>query len=138
MTENEALKRMKMCIGISPSENIVNSFKMISDALEELQQYRELGTIEEILKVFNNQRTIIAAQHETLEQYRKIGTIEEFKALKEKSTPMKPIPNISPEEGKVVCWTCPSCKKKYWNGYYFPPLTFDKVCTNCLQAIDWD
>lgn len=47
MTENESLKRMKMCIGISPSENIVNSFKIFSDVLEELQQYRAIGTVEE-------------------------------------------------------------------------------------------
>lgn len=47
-------------------------------ALEEIQQYRELGTVEEILKVFNNQQTIIATQHETLKQYRAIGTVEGY------------------------------------------------------------
>ena len=46
-TENEALKRMKMCIGISPSENIMSAFKLISEALEEVQQYR---TMEQRLK----------------------------------------------------------------------------------------
>ena len=46
--------------------------------MEELQQYRELGTVEEILKVFNNQRAIISTQHETLKQYRAIGTVEGY------------------------------------------------------------
>lgn len=47
MMESETLKRMKMCIGISPSKNIVSGFKLISDALEELQQYETIGTVEE-------------------------------------------------------------------------------------------
>lgn len=49
----------------------------------------------------------------------------------------KPIPDRPLEKGKVICWSCPNCGKAKWNGYYFPPLTFDKVCTDCLQAIDW-
>ena len=136
MTENEALKRMKMCIGISPSENIVNSFKMISDALEELQQYRELGTIEEILKVFNNQRTIIAAQHETLEQYRKIGTIEEFKALKEKNTPYKP----KEYEDRYYACKCGNVLLQKWGKYpikMMPKNAGLPRCMACGQAIDW-
>ena len=50
MTENEAIKRFKMNIGISPSENIVSAFKLMSDALDELQQYRAIGTVEEFKK----------------------------------------------------------------------------------------
>lgn len=61
MTVEEALKRVKMCIGISPSENIVESHKLISDAIDELKQYRA------------------------------IGTVSEFRELKEKATAKKPI-----------------------------------------------
>ena len=62
MTENEALKRIKMCIGISPSENIISSFEMISDALAEIQQYRAIGTVEEFkaLKEKNVAKKVIA------------------------------------------------------------------------------
>ena len=86
MTENEAIKCLEKQIEIQPCMNVISAFEIAIQALEEIQQYRELGTVEEILKVFNNQRTIMATQHETLKQYRAIGTIEEFKALKEKET----------------------------------------------------
>ena len=45
-------------------------------ALEEIQQYHELGEITEI----------IGQQYE-LQEFKAIGTVEEFKALKEKSEP---------------------------------------------------
>lgn len=92
MTENEALKRMKMCIGISPSENIISSFKLISDALDELQQYRELGTVEELQSMKENgafsgvELAQLAAMQMRLRKYEAIGTIEEFKALKDCGT----------------------------------------------------
>ena len=62
---------------------------------------------------------------------------KELKDLKEKNEPKKPIPNKPLEEGDYIKWACPNCGRIRWSGYYFPPLTFDKVCTNCLQAIDW-
>ena len=51
MTVEEALKRAKMCIGISPSENIMESFKVISEAIEEIQQYRAIGTVSEFAEM---------------------------------------------------------------------------------------
>ena len=108
MTENEAIKWLKemqnpmiseaelycaeTCYGLGkmvypePEDYV---FEEAIQALEEIQQYRDLGTVEEILKVFNNQQAIIATQQETLKQYRAIGTIEELKELKEKSVSKK-------------------------------------------------
>lgn len=47
MTENEAKLVIKRLVGISPSESIVHAVNMATDALEEIQQYRAIGTIEE-------------------------------------------------------------------------------------------
>ena len=78
MTENERVLRDIIIDG-----NGFDYDESISQSVfEEIQQYRELGTIEEILKVFNNQRTIIATQHETLKQYRAIGTVEALQDMK--------------------------------------------------------
>lgn len=55
----------------------------VANYLEELKQYRDLGTVEGIVNLFNNQRTIIATQHETLKQYREIGTVEELQKIQE-------------------------------------------------------
>lgn len=89
MTENETLKTLEDLQRLLTnyrhiSKELTEANGMAIQSLEEIQQYRELGTAEEILKVLNNQQTIIAAQHETLKQYRAIGTTTEFKALKEK------------------------------------------------------
>ena len=75
---------------------------------------------------------------EEVQAYRAIGTIERFHELTEKAEPKKAIPNRPLQEGAYIKWTCPNCGKMRWSGYYHPPLTFDRVCTNCLQAIDWE
>ena len=108
MTENEALKRMKMCIGISPSENIVNSFKLISDALEEVQQYRV------------------------------IGTQEEFKALKEKNEPKKPIfmRNLSDTVSAWECKKC-GVHFKTMHEAGILKGTEVNFCSKCGCEFDW-
>ena len=77
MTENEAIRELEDYT--TENDKLTISFEsttLARKALEEIQEYRELGSLEEILKVFNNQRAIILAQHETLKQYRAIGTPE--------------------------------------------------------------
>ena len=63
---------------------------------------------------------------EELQQYRAIGTIEEFKALKEKSVAKKPTPIDYEKYIDVVqnakflrgaCW-CPNCKHTVRSGAY--------------------
>lgn len=127
---------------------------VIEKAIEEIQQYRAIGMVEEIqrkidalkydctryeeqLSIARGEKQVFTDDDMLLEEYRAIGTIEELKDLKEKNEPKKPIPNKPLEEGDYIKWACPNCGRIRWSGYYFPPLTFDKVCTNCLQAIDW-
>lgn len=50
---------------------------------EELEQYRALGTVEEILKVLDNHKKVVAMQHETLKEYRNLGTVEKLRVAKE-------------------------------------------------------
>lgn len=47
MTENEAIGVIKRLVGISPSERMVRSVNMATSALEEIRQYRAIGTVEE-------------------------------------------------------------------------------------------
>ena len=51
---------------------------------------------------------------EELEQYRAIGTVEEFKALKEKQIPKKIVINNIPKTSwtkATTKYTCPSCDR---------------------------
>ena len=104
------------------------------DFSREIQQYRAIGTVEEILNTFNTQQLKIASQHNELEEYRAIGTIDEFKALKDTSVAKKPI--IKP-------WSaarCPSCdcslSESLGDGYYQHFESLER-CDKCNQKLDW-
>ena len=57
MTENEAIKELetsidlaKMCTQNYERKNEIQGYEMAIQALEEVQQYRQIGTVEECLK----------------------------------------------------------------------------------------
>ena len=57
MTENEAIKELetsidlaKMCTQNYERKNEIQGYEMAIKALEEVQQYRQIGTVEECLK----------------------------------------------------------------------------------------
>ena len=146
MTVNEAIERlecMRLFMEINDKQNeskfleddyIAN--KMAIQALKEIQQYRAIGTVEDLKSMKENgafsgvELAQLAAMQMRLREYQKIGTIEEFKALKEKSVAKKPIRND-------LC-TCPSCGT--YNeviGKRRNTVAFDTVyCWHCGQAIE--
>ena len=85
MTENEAIEWLAeetspTLIHIAemkkenPMEYINEAVKVACHALEEIQQYRELGTVELLIK--SNAKALF--EHVELEQYRAIGTVEGY------------------------------------------------------------
>lgn len=122
MTENEALeylkssKRKSNMLGILPRSDIGNS---IIKALEEVQQYRAIGTAEELQDMKSNYFEALSDWR----QYRKIGTLEECRAAVEKQTAKRPriIGNA------MICPSCPRCFKSASPTY----------CPSCGQMIDW-
>lgn len=139
MTENEAIKELetsidlaKMCTQNYERKNEIQGYEMAIKALEEVQQYRVLGTIEEltakneelkrwhtdriaenIKNSFANTSTLcchncdhkdeyIEELEAEVEEYQAIGTPEECRAAVEKQTA------ISREiiEGKYFCPKC--------------------------------
>lgn len=146
MTENEIIKMLEVEKAYMDSHGGRSQSEALAYAIEsvkEIQQYRTIGTVEDLKSMKENgaftgvELAQLAAMQMRLKEYSAIGTIEEFKALKDKSVAKKAIPNKPLEEGDYIKWTCPNCGRIRWKGYYFQPLIFDKVCTNCLQAIDW-
>lgn len=141
MTENEVLeylkssKRKNDMLGILPGSDIGNT---IIKALEELRQYRAIGTLEE-LKVAMKY-VYLAKKHGTVGQviencvkYEEIGTPEECRAAVEKQTAKKPdYEGDGYSDGHLVydTWICPSCGQNY-------EVDFDNYdyCPNCGQKI---
>lgn len=150
MTENEAIKDLKdsnkQCLRICESacSNIENNQCNCSDGviermLDELLQYREIGTVEEckeLASIVNMaERNELAKAIDEWLKYNKIGTVEECREAVEKQKPKKPDYEGDgyDDKGELVydTWICPNCDKKY-------EVDYDdyKHCPNCGQAID--
>ena len=75
-------------------KTLSESVEVVLQALNELQQYRAIGTVKEI-KIREAQFQRLSEGYlidlASLREYRELGTIEEFQALKEKSVAKKPI-----------------------------------------------
>ena len=112
-------------------------------ALEEIQQYRAIGTVEEIQQKLKNMSLVIDTDRDLLNRYIAIGTIEEFKALKEKNEPKKPTEKELPyseEVGLNSEWHCPACGS--YVGYFTEGMNEPEqmeYCNVCGQHIakDW-
>lgn len=127
MTENEAIQFLK---GKYPSwgcdEDEYEQAQTAIHALEEIQQYRAIGTVEDIREIYS----LCKILQNVVKDYSAIGTIEEFKALKEKNEPKKPLFSTVNRE---TAYHCGSCKK--FVGFYDTRIY--EYCHNCGAKIDW-
>lgn len=151
MTENEAIRVLKQTYdktdSIYKSNELDDMFKLVIKALKEIQQYRAIGTVEEISKLIKflscDDDTSILEDLRMLIEYSAIGTIDEFKDLKEKSVAKKPIEKVLPyseEYGFNSEWKCPTCGA--YVGYFSEGMSEPEqmeYCNECGQHIakDW-
>lgn len=122
MTENEAIKEFQQNIDMPFGSNISREASELAiQALEEVQQYQKIGTLEELQDMKNNYFEALSDWR----QYRKIGTLEECWTAIEKQIPKKP--DFTEDKEFALC---PCCNGKG---------LFDKqkYCDNCGQKIDW-
>lgn len=112
------------------------------EALKEIQQYRAIGTAEEIkdiLQIISEGQDDVDESgistgllHTLLEyaEYKNIGTVEECREARERQIGKKSVK----DEYDHKC--CPNCGwvvyKDEWGGRYLPH------CENCGQAISWE
>ena len=130
MTENEALKLGKSLYenitsnanNIIPTKEYIEFVGMAIKALEEIQAYRAIGTVEEIYNMLKVLNRTVSEIHSEVSKYQSIGTVEEFKALKEKSEPKKVL-----KRGDF--YKCPVCN--HWVGFRYV------YCDGCGQKLDF-
>ena len=106
--------------------------EQLAEWLEEIQQYRAIGTVEEIKKVvrflsMDNDNGIIE-DLQLLNQYQLIGTVEECREAMEKQKEMKTGEPYMNGYGntKAECLNC-HCTVMYPSNY----------CKFCGQKLDW-
>lgn len=133
--ENEALEELKTfpinCLDFKENQ----ALQIAIQDLEEIQQYRAIGTVEDIYNMFKVLNRTVSEFHLEVSKYRAIGTIEDFKALKEKNETKEPIKIKTDEK---ILYMCPSCRKVFIEAYdtvhrgHIP-----KYCEMCGQNIKW-
>lgn len=102
------------------SSDLVKAFEMAIKALEEIQEFRKLGTVEDVPRLL--------VERNVIHQYTNIGTVRECKIAVERMKPKKPIRD---KEFSSLC-ECPSCRRRQKIMYeqYF--------CKECGQKFDWE
>ena len=146
MTENETsvilnaelIHHSEISIFYEALSNAIN-------ALEEVQQYRQIGTVEECRKSVDICKSMIERNitPENMEEYMKFEdeciskgfTFNSLLEAVEKQTAKKPdYEGDGYSDGQLVydTWICPCCGKRYEVDYD----DYD-YCPNCGQHIDW-
>lgn len=122
MTESEAIREFQQNIDMPFGSNISReASKLAIQALEEVQQYRTIGTPEELQDMKSDYFEALSDWR----QYRKIGTLEECRTAREKQTPKKP--DFTEDKEFALC---PCCNGKSL-------LNKQKYCDNCGRKLDW-
>ena len=119
MDENKAIKIIRQEMGWESKSSTLRAFEKAIEALEEIQQYRAIGTAEELQEMKKD----FAEALSDWRQYRKVGTLEECRAAVEKQTAKRP--RIM--GNAMICPSCPRCFKNASPTY----------CPSCGQWIDW-
>ncbi len=135
MTEQEAIRILgdtTLCTPLGQA-----AFVAI-EAIKKIQQYRALGTVENIKSKINDVKTLSrmyeklsdkeVKENRELKAYKDIGTVEELREAKEKQKPMK-VTDIHVDE-----YYCPACGAE---NSCDQGVVGDHFCPECGQAIDW-
>lgn len=109
------------------------------EALKEVQQYREIGTVEECKELAS---IVNKAERDELDKiidewlkYSKIGTVEECREFKEKRIPKECVVDSFPDH---TDYKCPSCGLEYMTLYTPRRIQWGRIpkfCECCGQAI---
>ena len=133
MTESEAIKELQQYVGLPFEMDVLEeAAKMAIQALEEVQQYRTIGTPEELQDMKSNYFEALSDWR----QYRKIGTLEECRAAREKQIAKKPMmkPYFDDMEEEYLC--CPTCGEILTDRIPLNNKYFYFLCFNCGQKFN--
>lgn len=147
MTKNEAIARMRYridtatdIVGKGSGGKAYEDMEIAIKALEEIQQYRVIGTVEEIKEILqivsegqddvDESGISTGLLHTLLEytEYKKIGTVEECREAREKQRGKKPVYRSIFTDGTRLLG-CPVCFSRIDGGAFY--------CNGCGQKLDW-
>ena len=141
MTIQEAIKDIKSIKPIVGGK----SLEIAIECMKEVEQYRALGTVEEIKKKIKTElpyMSIAQARFKSeLDDYRNLGTVEELKEAREKQVAKKVFrqkgecyaKTIDGKEYHEQILVCPNCHRAIKR-----TEALDVHCKYCGQKLDWE
>lgn len=133
MTEQDAIERLEIYKNFDFSKGSKEAMQVAIKALEEVQQYRALGTAEDIQLIFSLCKDLEKMTNE----YQKIGTVEELRVARDKQVGKK----LTHEASLYKCHTCPSCKNvldEFMDFNGAKVLVTTNNCKFCGQKLNWE
>ena len=140
MTLDEAIGQFKYdaeCNRADLDLSFAEDNDKIAEWLEELKQYRAIGTVKEI-KIREAQAKRLSEGYLTnlgiLREYQSIGTPEECRAAVEKQKAKKPIIKYEQTHDCLteIEWKCPTCEENY-----IELAPCGEWCRYCGTKLDW-
>lgn len=145
MTEQEALEILEEVKELDDtlyaySDAYMKALEVALSVLREIQNYRKLGTLEELARV--KKYIDLAKKHGTIgemidecAEYESIGTVEKCREAIEKQRPKKCIIDSCPDHAHYKCPSCGQIELSIYK-HGFPRLgRITKYCENCGQAL---
>lgn len=135
MTESEVIKELQQYVGLPFEMDVLEeAVKMAIQALGEVQQYRAIGTLEELQDMKSNYFEALSDWR----QYRKIGTLEECRTAREKQISKKPIfnHNLSDTLSVFRC-ECGNIIKVSHDVGIMNNNNAPNYCSKCGCRLDW-
>ena len=135
MTESEAIKEFQQNIDMPFGSNISREASELAiQTLEEVQQYRTIGTLEELQDMKSDYFEALSDWR----QYRKIGALEECRTAREKQIAKKPIfdHNLSDTLSKFHC-ECGNTIKVSHDVGIMDNNNAPNYCSKCGCRLDW-
>ena len=133
MSEKEAIEILREAIKRPNPEDgyMGQALTMAIAALEEIQQYRAIGTVDGIKGLLKNALEL-AVDYELLKKYQSIGTVKECREALEKQIPKKPHKYIAFDG--IERDGCPRCFEERGKNEIL--YAGQRYCSVCGQAIE--
>lgn len=123
------------------SDAYMEALEVALYALKEIQNYRKLGTLEELARA--KKYINLARKHGTIgemidecAEYESIGTVEECREATEKQKPKKCIEDSCPDHTHYKCPSCGKIQKTKYDNSTFGCILNN--CSNCGQALEME
>lgn len=141
MKPEEAIGILDLLTDTYKPNKVQEALDTAISALKEIQNYRKLGTLEELARAkryidLSKRHGTIGEMIDECAEYEEIGTVEECREAMEKQKPKKCIEDSCPDHTHYKCPSCGKIQKTKYDNSTFGCILNN--CSNCGQALEME